>query len=266
MDPVPPRGQNYSSSVERDPRSVVTNTEVACLAQQLMRTELQCTVHRESRQQLLLSIQEKEAEQQKLDQDVLTLKRTAHEAVKHSEERFKSFVRELESVHTNVTNQIRSLQEREEAKIKQIHDRLQQEITELKKTLNEAAPLTVPLTPPSAQTHRTYTLPLGFLEQATSAVTALTDLLQVTLKEECKASLRVFHQGNNQYPNQDHDNQSRKPEKSSSTMQKRSSWTETQSTENSNCPEEIDEYLGNICQSVKDILIIQTGSVCTLRS
>ncbi|KAK7944375.1 hypothetical protein WMY93_000103 [Mugilogobius chulae] len=61
----------------------------------------------------------------KLDQDVLTLKRTAHEAVKHSEERFKSFVRELESVHTNVTNQIRSLQEREEAKIKQIHDRLQ---------------------------------------------------------------------------------------------------------------------------------------------
>ncbi|KAK7884151.1 hypothetical protein WMY93_027274 [Mugilogobius chulae] len=153
MDPVPPHGQNYSrvffqssrNRQEKDPRPVVTNTE------------------------------EKEAEQQKLDQDVLTLKRTAHEAVKHSEERFKSFVRELESVHTNVTNQIRSLQEREEAKIKQIHDRLQQEITELKKTLNEAAPLTVPLTPPSAQTHRTYTLPLGFLEQATSAVTALTD-------------------------------------------------------------------------------------------
>ncbi|KAK7884147.1 hypothetical protein WMY93_027270 [Mugilogobius chulae] len=165
--------------------ALVTNTMISGLVEQLKMTELQYnTMDPETRREhILQTIEVKETEQQRLQQDVLTLRRFADEAVKHSEESFKSFVCELESVHSDVTKQIRSLQEREEVQIKQIHDRLQQEITELKRTLYEAAPLTVPLTPPSAQTHRTYSLPLGFLEQATSAVTALTDLLQVTLKE-----------------------------------------------------------------------------------
>ncbi|KAK7944373.1 hypothetical protein WMY93_000101 [Mugilogobius chulae] len=165
--------------------ALTTNTMISGLVEQLKMTELQYnTMDPETRRQhILQTIQMKETEQQRLQQDALTLRRFADEAVKHSEEGFKSFVRELESVHSDVTRHISSVQEREEAQIKQIHDRLQQEITELKKTLNEAAPLTVPLTPPSAQTHRTYSLPLGFLEQVTSAVTALTDLLQVTLKE-----------------------------------------------------------------------------------
>ncbi|XP_055007876.1 tripartite motif-containing protein 16-like [Boleophthalmus pectinirostris] len=180
------------------PRPVLhVNTMMAELVEQ-MRTEFQYnTMDPETwRQQILHSIQVKEAEQQRLQQEALSLRRLADETIKHSEERFSSFVRVLESVHCDVSQNIRTLQEKEEAKMKQIHDQLGLEVTELKNTLFEAAPETLQRhLPPSAHTPRTYSLPLGYFEQAKSAVTALTDLLQSTLTEGLQNISQGFTQG-----------------------------------------------------------------------
>ncbi|XP_020778447.2 tripartite motif-containing protein 16-like [Boleophthalmus pectinirostris] len=176
------------------PRPVLhVNTMVAELVEQ-MRTEfLYNTMDPETwRQQILHSIQVKEAEQQRLQQEALSLRHLADEAIKHSEERFSSFVRVLESVHCDVSQNIRTLQEKEEAKMKQIHDQLVQEVTELKKTLSAPEMLQRHL-PPSAS--QTYSLPLGYFEQAKSAVTALTDLLQSTLTEGLQNISQGFTQG-----------------------------------------------------------------------
>uniref|UniRef100_A0A8C6T8F3 Uncharacterized protein n=1 Tax=Neogobius melanostomus TaxID=47308 RepID=A0A8C6T8F3_9GOBI len=92
-------------------------------------------------------------------------------------------------VHSEVSREIRALQEKEEAQLKQLHDQLQRDIALLRITVSELDSLT----PGRALQHypplsaldppRTYALSLGSLEQAASAVTALTDLLKVTLKD-----------------------------------------------------------------------------------
>uniref|UniRef100_A0A3B3ZZ74 Tripartite motif containing 65 n=1 Tax=Periophthalmus magnuspinnatus TaxID=409849 RepID=A0A3B3ZZ74_9GOBI len=181
---------------EHSPRPVLlVNTMMAELVEQ-MRTGFQNkTMDPETlRQQILNTIQVREAELQRLQQEVLSLRRCADEAVKHSEERFSSFVRVLESVHCDVSQKIRALQEKEEAKMKQIHDQLVQEVTELKRTLSEAPETLQRYHPPSAHTPRTYSAPLGYLQQAASAVTALMELLQRTLTEALQNVSQGFTQ------------------------------------------------------------------------
>uniref|UniRef100_A0A8C6T6Z2 Uncharacterized protein n=1 Tax=Neogobius melanostomus TaxID=47308 RepID=A0A8C6T6Z2_9GOBI len=187
---------------------IVTNTMLATLVEQLKTTEVQNNLmalnlssgapfqmtQRQGqlqiwRGQILHSIHDKEAALQKLQQEALYFRHCADEAVKHSERNLSGLCQMLQFVHSEVSREIKALQEKEEAQLKQLHDQLQRDIILMRMTVSELDSLTPgralqhcpPLSAPDPP--RTYALSMGSLEQAASAVTALTDLLKVTLKD-----------------------------------------------------------------------------------
>ncbi|XP_056248333.1 tripartite motif-containing protein 16-like [Seriola aureovittata] len=86
-----------------------------------------------SRQQIQQRIQDREKDMKLLRQEVEAIDGSADEAVEDSEKTFTELIRLMEKRRSDVKQQIRSQQETEAGRVKELQEKLQQEIAELKR-------------------------------------------------------------------------------------------------------------------------------------
>ncbi|XP_007544636.1 tripartite motif-containing protein 16-like [Poecilia formosa] len=87
----------------------------------------------ESRQQMHQRIQDQEKDVKLLQQEVKAINVSAEKAVEDSEKIFTELIRLLQKRSSEVKQQIRSQQETEVSRVKDVQEKLEQEITELKR-------------------------------------------------------------------------------------------------------------------------------------
>uniref|UniRef100_UPI0009B3987E tripartite motif-containing protein 16-like n=1 Tax=Monopterus albus TaxID=43700 RepID=UPI0009B3987E len=150
-----------------------------------------------SRQQIQQRIQDREKDVKVLQEEVEAISRSADKAVEHSEEIFTELIRLLEKRRSDVKQQIRSQQETEVSRVKELQQKLEQEITELKRKdagLEQLShtedPTQFLLNYPSvsALSQSTHSSsidirPLRYFEDVTAAVSEVRDKLQDVLRE-----------------------------------------------------------------------------------
>ncbi|XP_044192106.1 E3 ubiquitin/ISG15 ligase TRIM25-like, partial [Thunnus albacares] len=86
-----------------------------------------------SRQNIQQRIQDREKDVKLLQQEVEAVSRSADKAVEDSEKIFTELIRLLQKRSSDVKQQIRSQQETEVSRVKELQEKLEQEITELKR-------------------------------------------------------------------------------------------------------------------------------------
>ncbi|XP_054876226.1 tripartite motif-containing protein 16-like [Poeciliopsis prolifica] len=160
----------------------------------------------ESRQQILQRIQDQEKDVNLLQQKVEAINVSADKAVEDSEKIFTELIRLLQERSSDVKQQIRSQQETEVSRVKDVQEKLQQEITELKRKNAELEQLShtedhtqfllnypsLPALSESTGSSRINIRPLRHFEDVTAAVSELRDKLQKILKDTWRRiSLRV---------------------------------------------------------------------------
>ncbi|XP_053179657.1 E3 ubiquitin/ISG15 ligase TRIM25-like [Scomber japonicus] len=193
------------------PRPVLEkNTMLAALVEQLKKTGLQAAPDDHSRQDEVMKmlkvsrqniqqrIQDREKDVKLLQQEVEAVNRSANKAVEDSEKIFTELIRLLQKRSSDVKQQIRTQQETEVSRVKELQEKLQQEITELKrkdadlKQLSHTEdhnqflhnyPSLSQLSEPTDSSSINIR-PLRYFEDVTAAVTELRDKLQDILKEE----------------------------------------------------------------------------------
>ncbi|XP_047445357.1 E3 ubiquitin/ISG15 ligase TRIM25-like [Mugil cephalus] len=84
------------------------------------------------RQNIQQMIQDKEKDVKLLQQELKAVAHSADKTVKDSQEMFTEMIRLLQERSSDVEQQVRSQQETEESRVKEVQEKLQQEITELK--------------------------------------------------------------------------------------------------------------------------------------
>ncbi|XP_075338278.1 tripartite motif-containing protein 16-like [Odontesthes bonariensis] len=159
-----------------------------------------------SRQQIQQRIQDREKDVKLLQQEVEAIHQSADKTVEDSEKIFTELIRLLQKRSSDVKQQIRSQQEAEGSRVKELQKKLEQEITELKRKDAELKQLSHTedhsqflLNYPSVAALRGAThspsikiRPLRHFEDVTAAVSELRDKLQDILREEWKnITLRV---------------------------------------------------------------------------
>ncbi|XP_059210247.1 tripartite motif-containing protein 16-like [Centropristis striata] len=87
----------------------------------------------ESRQRIQQRVQDREKDVKELQQETETINRSADKAVEDSEEIFTELIRVIEKRRSDVKQQMRSRQETEVSRVKDLQEKLDQEITELKR-------------------------------------------------------------------------------------------------------------------------------------
>ncbi|XP_062295111.1 tripartite motif-containing protein 16-like [Scomber scombrus] len=143
-------------------------------------------------------IQDREKDVKLLQQEVEGVSCSADKAVEHSEKIFTELISLLQKRSSDVEQQIRSKQETEVSRVKELEEKLQQEITELKKKDAELKQLSD--TEDHTQFLRNYPSlsrvcaptdsssiiirPLRYFEDVTAAVSELRDKLQDMLRDE----------------------------------------------------------------------------------
>ncbi|XP_042244989.1 tripartite motif-containing protein 16-like [Thunnus maccoyii] len=159
-----------------------------------------------SRQQIQQRIQDREKDVKMLQQEVEAVSRSADKAVEDSEKIFTELISLLQKRSSDVKQQIRSQQETEGSRVKELQEKLEQEITELKRKDAELKKLS------HTEDHNQFLLnypslsqlsastdsssinirPLRYFEDVTAAVSELRDQLQDILREKrTKISLTV---------------------------------------------------------------------------
>ncbi|XP_034558249.1 tripartite motif-containing protein 16-like [Notolabrus celidotus] len=150
-----------------------------------------------SRLNIQQRIQDREKDVKLLQQEVEAINGSADKAVEHSEEMFTELIRLMEKRRSDVKQQVRSQQETEVSRVKELQEKLEQEITELKRRDAELQKLAhtedhnqflqdyPSLSGLSGPTHssRIKTHPLRYFEDVTAAVTGVRDILQDVLRE-----------------------------------------------------------------------------------
>ncbi|XP_062284251.1 tripartite motif-containing protein 16-like [Scomber scombrus] len=151
-----------------------------------------------SRLNIQQRIQDREKDVKLLQQEVESVSHSADKAVEDSEKIFTELIRLLQKRSSDVKQQIRSQQETEVSRIKELQEKLQQEITELKRKdaeLNQLShtedhnqflhnyPSVSQLSEPTDSSSIDIR-PLKYFEDVTAAVSELRDKLQDILKEE----------------------------------------------------------------------------------
>ncbi|MEQ2236989.1 hypothetical protein ILYODFUR_018466 [Ilyodon furcidens] len=153
-----------------------------------------------SRQQIQQRIQDQEKDLKLLQQEVEAISVSADKAVEDSEKIFTELIRLVQKRRYYVEQQIRSQQETEVSRVKDLQKKLEQEITELKRKDAELEQLSktedhnqflhnyASLSALSESTHSSSIniRPLRYFEDVTAAVSELRDKLQDILREDCR--------------------------------------------------------------------------------
>ncbi|XP_032399703.1 tripartite motif-containing protein 16-like [Etheostoma spectabile] len=149
-----------------------------------------------SRLNIQQRIQDREKDVKLLQQQAEAITLSADEAVEDSEKIFTELIRLLEKRGSDVEQQVRSQQEREVSQVRELQEKLEQEITELKRKDAELKKLSntevhnqffdnYPSLAPLSQSASSIQIrPLGCFEDVTAAVSELRDKLQEVLREK----------------------------------------------------------------------------------
>ncbi|KAK2822815.1 hypothetical protein Q5P01_022880 [Channa striata] len=150
-----------------------------------------------SRQQIQQRIQDREKDVKVLQQEVEALNHSAEKTVEDSEKIFTELIRVIEKRSSEVKQQIRSQKETEMSRVKELQEKLEQEITELKRKDAELEQLSltedhnqflhnypsVSQLSESTDTSSINIRPLRHFEDVTAAVSELRDQLQDILRQ-----------------------------------------------------------------------------------
>ncbi|XP_071346342.1 tripartite motif-containing protein 16-like [Trachinotus anak] len=150
-----------------------------------------------SRQKIQQRIQDREKDVKVLQQEVEAINGSADKAVEDSEKIFKELIRLMEKRSSDVKQQIRSQQETEVSRVKELQEKLEQEITELKRKDAELKQLShtedhtqflhnypsLSRLSESTDSSSINIRPLRYFEDVTAAVSELRDKLQDILRE-----------------------------------------------------------------------------------
>ncbi|XP_042284966.1 tripartite motif-containing protein 16-like [Thunnus maccoyii] len=151
-----------------------------------------------SRQNIQQRIQDREKDVKLLQQEVEAVSRSADKAVEDSEKIFTELIRLIQKRSSDVKQQIRSQQKTEVSRVKELQEKLEQEITELKRKDAELKQFShtedhnqflhnyPSLSQLSASTNSSSINigPLRYFEDVTAAVSELRDKLQDILMEK----------------------------------------------------------------------------------
>ncbi|XP_038575280.1 tripartite motif-containing protein 16-like [Micropterus salmoides] len=153
---------------------------------------------RRSRQNIQQRIQDREKDVTVLQQEVEAINHSADEAVEDSEKIFTELIRLMEKRRSDVKQQVRSQQETEVSRVKELQEKLEQEITELKRKDAELKQLShtedhnqflhnypsVSALSESTDSSSIKKRPLRYFEDVTAAVSEVRDKLQDALSEK----------------------------------------------------------------------------------
>ncbi|XP_039636188.1 tripartite motif-containing protein 16-like [Perca fluviatilis] len=151
-----------------------------------------------SRQNIQQRIQDREKDVKLLQQQAEAINLSADKAVEDSEKIFTELIRLLEKRSSDVKQQVRSQQKSEVSRVKELQEKLEQEITELKRKDAELKKLShtedhnqflhnyPSLSPLSQSTSSIHICPLSCFEDVTVAVSEVRDKLQDVLREKWK--------------------------------------------------------------------------------
>ncbi|XP_020515119.2 tripartite motif-containing protein 16-like [Labrus bergylta] len=151
-----------------------------------------------SRQNIQQRIQDREKDVKLLQQEVEAINGSADETVGNSEKMFTELIRLMEKRRSDVKQQVRSQQQTEVSRVRELQEKLEQEITELKRRDAEMKKLShtqdhnqflhdyPSLSPLSESTHSSSIKirPLRYFEDVTEAVSEVRDKLQDVLREK----------------------------------------------------------------------------------
>uniref|UniRef100_A0A3Q3KZW3 B30.2/SPRY domain-containing protein n=1 Tax=Labrus bergylta TaxID=56723 RepID=A0A3Q3KZW3_9LABR len=151
-----------------------------------------------SRQNIQQRIQDREKDVKLLQQEVEDINGSADKTVGNSEKIFSELIRLMEKRRSDVKQQVRSQQQTEVSRVRELQEKLEQEITELKRKDAELEKLShtedhnqflhdyPSLSPLSESTHSSSIKirPLRYFEDVTAAVSEVRDKLQDVLREK----------------------------------------------------------------------------------
>ncbi|XP_037623569.1 tripartite motif-containing protein 16-like isoform X2 [Sebastes umbrosus] len=149
-----------------------------------------------SRLNIQQRIQDREKDVKLLQQEVEAVNRSADKAVEDSEKIFTELIRLMEKRSCDVKQQVRSQQKSEVSRVKELQEKLEQEITELKRRDAEMKLLShtedhnqfllnyPSLSPLTESTSSINIRPLSYFEDVTAAVSEVRDKLQDVLREK----------------------------------------------------------------------------------
>ncbi|XP_034009034.1 tripartite motif-containing protein 16-like isoform X1 [Trematomus bernacchii] len=151
-----------------------------------------------SRENIQQRIQDREKEVKLLQQEVEAFNGSADKAVEDSEKMFTELIRLMEKRSSDVKQQVRSQQKSEVSRVKELQEKLEQEMAELKRRDAELKLLShtedhnqflhnyPSLSALSEPTHSSSIniRPLSYFEDVTAALSAVRDKLQDVLREE----------------------------------------------------------------------------------
>ncbi|XP_047195889.1 LOW QUALITY PROTEIN: tripartite motif-containing protein 16-like [Hippoglossus stenolepis] len=160
------------------------------------------------RQTIQQRVQDTEKDVKLLQQEEEAVNGSADKAVKDSEKIFTELIRLLEKRSSDVKQQIRSKQQTEVSRVRELQERLEQEITELKRKDHELKQLSdtedhnqflhnyPSLSPLSESTHSSSIRirPLRYFEDVTAAVSQVRGRLQDILSETETEILQIVSQ------------------------------------------------------------------------
>ncbi|XP_031584845.1 E3 ubiquitin/ISG15 ligase TRIM25-like [Oreochromis aureus] len=151
-----------------------------------------------SRQNIQQRIQDREKDVKLLQQEVEAINQSADQTVEHSEKIFTELIHLIQKRSSDVKQQIRSQQETEVSRVKELEEKLEQEITELKRKDAELKQLShtedhiqflhnypsLSALSESTDLSSINIRPLRYFEDVTAAVSEVRDKLQDILREE----------------------------------------------------------------------------------
>nr|XP_020512579.1 tripartite motif-containing protein 16-like [Labrus bergylta] len=151
-----------------------------------------------SRQNIQQRIQDREKDVKLLQQEVEAINGSADKTVGNSEKMFTELIRLMVKRRSDVKQQVRSQQQTEVSRVREIQEKLEQEITELKRRDAEMKKLShtqdhnqflhdYPSLSPLSESTRSSSIkirPLRYFEDVTAAVSEVRDKLQDVLREK----------------------------------------------------------------------------------
>ncbi|XP_045917375.1 tripartite motif-containing protein 16-like [Micropterus dolomieu] len=159
-----------------------------------------------SRQNIQQRIRDREKDVKVLQQEVKAISHSANKMVKDTEKIFTKLIRTFKKRRSDVKQQVRSQQETEVSRVKEVQEKLEQEITELKRKDAELKQLSYteddnmflnhyPLLSALSESRDSSSFtnrPLRYFEDVTVAVSEVSDKLQDVLSEKwTNISLKV---------------------------------------------------------------------------